>query len=304
MAQHHKKGFTLIEIVAALAIIAVLATLITVAASAALRFMRGVSESNDVEQIVKALEIYKQQYGEYPPDGTDREAIERHIKKRWVGTVSQTMTGTDPILTGTNFPANTTAADYMSLLSPLENNTYFNAIFDADETATATVSGERSLSFWLCGLGPRRIDRSEGATFPSNKAPQLDVFFNLLNAANSKFPEAGPPLGTGTPLVELKSGENYIETIDEADNIADGWLTDSHGNKFAYFRGGKNGFPNDLSLSVDGQTVAPYQKNGKWFTSDTYQLIFAGEDGRFGTDDDLTNFSHGKPIVDVLNGDE
>lgn len=291
-------GFTLIEMIAALAILAALATLITVAASTAIKYMKGVSAANDVDQVVKALEIYKQKYGEYPPDGTDQEAVERHIKKRWVGTVGQKMmeNGTvanDPAVNQPlNVPETTTpmtAAEYLSVLSPLATNVFYSQFDDPPETLTA----DRSLSFWLCGLGTKRID-SSGA-IPTGSVPQTEIFMTILGNSNNKLPESA------TPILELKNGENYVENLNETTNWQDGWLTDSDGVKFVYFRARKGGYTDVPAITVDGATIAPLAKDGKWYADDTYQLWFAGEDGTLGTDDDLTNFSNGKTVGDLKN---
>lgn len=268
------------EMVATLAILAALATLITVAASAALKYMKGVSAANDVDQIVKALEIYKQKYGEYPPDGTNLVDIQRHIKKRWAGSIGQKLTGTDEF-TGAAYPANTNAADYMGHLAPLENNTYFNGdkTFIVGETTKLTMGADRSLSFWLCGLGNE----------------QSEKFLNILNDSNAKLPEAA------NPVLELKNGQNYFEEINTNSDLKGGWLTDSNGNKFVYFRARKGGYADVPAITVDGATLAPLPKDGKWYADDTYQLRFAGEDGTLGTDDDLTNFSNGKTVGDLKN---
>lgn len=306
----NKKGFTLIEVVTVLAIVAALAVITTVAVSASLKYFRQVAIVHDIAQITAALEIYKQQYGEYPPDGTDRAAIERHIKKRWVGTVSQILVGDDPIMTGTSYPEDTLAASYMSYLAPLENNTYFNA----DGTTRQTAGAERSLSFWLCGLGACRVDNT--GTVPAGKAAQLDVFIDILNDSGSGFPEESEP------ILELKNGQNYIEEMDTANNWSDSWLTDSKGNKFIYFRAGKNGYNSDQTFFVsqnedgqeNGRDVFPLSKENirkwlgqvdtteddqNWFNPDSYQLIFAGRDGDFGTEDDVANFSNGKTLGDL-----
>lgn len=276
-------GFTLIELIAALAILAVLAALITVTASAALKYMRGVSAGNDIDQVVKALEIYKQKYGEYPPDGTDREAVERHIKKRWVGSIGQTLTGTDEF-TGAAYPDDTNAADYMGNLAPLENNTYFSGnedkTFIVGETTKLTMGADRSLSFWLCGLGNE----------------QSEKFLSILNDSNAKLPEVA------NPVLELKNGQNYFEEINAGSDLKGGWLTDSKGNKFVYFRARKNGYTDVPAITIDGVTIEPFAKaDGTWYAADTYQLRFAGEDGALGTKDDLTNFSNGKTIGDLEN---
>ena len=77
-----RHGFTLVEILGAILIISILAALMTVGGRAAMRFFRGVNDKATIDNIAKALELYKNKYGEYPPDGTDMAAVRRHLLKR------------------------------------------------------------------------------------------------------------------------------------------------------------------------------------------------------------------------------
>ena len=80
--QFRQAGFTLVEILAAVLIISILAGLFFVAGRAAISFFRGVNDKADLDNIVKALELYKIKYGEYPPDGKDLAAIQRQLAKQ------------------------------------------------------------------------------------------------------------------------------------------------------------------------------------------------------------------------------
>ena len=101
-----RRGFTLMEIIIAVAVLALLGSLSLVAVTSALKYMKKVRRAAHVDQVVKALEIYKQRYGEYPPSwpefpalsdepSPDEEAaytallndryaaVRRHVLKRW-----------------------------------------------------------------------------------------------------------------------------------------------------------------------------------------------------------------------------
>lgn len=77
------KGFTILELLGVIAIIAVLAGILVVTATGALRYFGGVTDRHQLDQLGTAIEVYKTKFGEYPPDGTDIDAIRKHILKRW-----------------------------------------------------------------------------------------------------------------------------------------------------------------------------------------------------------------------------
>ena len=77
-------GFTLVEVLVAVAIIALLAGVVLVSLRGARGFAEAALVRNRLDDVSKALEIYKQRYGEYPPDVCASDAqIKRHILKRW-----------------------------------------------------------------------------------------------------------------------------------------------------------------------------------------------------------------------------
>lgn len=84
MASRRTAGFTLVELLIVIAIIALLAGVTLVALRSARVFVGASTARQRLDDLSQALEIYKQKYGEYPPDccATDAE-IQRHILKRW-----------------------------------------------------------------------------------------------------------------------------------------------------------------------------------------------------------------------------
>lgn len=92
------QGFTLIEILVVIVIIGLLASIAFVAFGGARGFFAGATAKARLTDLETALEIYKQKYGEYPPDScacrccaneaspnydTARNIVRRHILKRW-----------------------------------------------------------------------------------------------------------------------------------------------------------------------------------------------------------------------------
>ena len=75
------KGFTLVEMLAVIAIIGILASMLTGALMMVNVKVKQAAIAVEIGNLSMALENYKAQYGEYPPDGTDTAATNRHVKK-------------------------------------------------------------------------------------------------------------------------------------------------------------------------------------------------------------------------------
>ena len=78
-----RKAFTGIEIVIAVAIVAVVTTMILVAANVVSKSVKHNQADTNLQSICVALEKYKAEFGEYPPDMLDDEDLVKHVKKRW-----------------------------------------------------------------------------------------------------------------------------------------------------------------------------------------------------------------------------
>ena len=63
-----RAGFTLVELLIVIAIIALLAGITLVALQSARLFVGASTARHRLDDLSQALEIYKQKYGEYPPD--------------------------------------------------------------------------------------------------------------------------------------------------------------------------------------------------------------------------------------------
>ncbi len=68
--RNRKRGFTLIELMVVILIIAILATLATMAGSAAIRAAKQARIKTELDNIAGQIEVYKSEYGSYPPNTT------------------------------------------------------------------------------------------------------------------------------------------------------------------------------------------------------------------------------------------
>lgn len=77
------KGFTLVELLVVVTIIAILSALVSGAVFSALNHAKEVMVAVEVRGISSALQHYKAEFGEFPPDGSDPQLVENHLRNRF-----------------------------------------------------------------------------------------------------------------------------------------------------------------------------------------------------------------------------
>ncbi len=240
-----RAGFTLIEILIVIAIIGLLAAAALVALGGARGFMRNATAKMRVDDLSHSLELYKQKFGEYPPDccASDSE-IQRHILKRWP--------------------------------KVLKTGNVRKMVDFARAEMQRTPSS--ALIFWLAGP-PDQADNGPELVYDGFLSDATNPFG--LDASGNRLPyDDIRDEPTETPLIELV----YDSEGNNSGNYNnDGFAFGGH--TIAYFRAVQKGYEGKGFCRHNEGDAIPYKKNGRWFNPDSYQLILPGEDGLYGTPD-------------------
>jgi len=334
-----KRAFTLVEVLTVVVIISILAALVTAAVAGAMRAGQRARIAVQMNHVAMALEHYKAEFGEYPPDMFDDDALVRHVRKRW------------PRYDAGNAQQIRTAIGNAYSDSPSGNiNVNFSVNFLGANPETNSSLG--ALALWLGGF-----PNTEGKLSGFNADPENPFF------VHPNTPDAAIPLNDraydGKAFLDWEVGEigsnknvrfvNYaaprpasVETfVPVIGNEIRGAFV-----PIVYFRGRASG-GND-AYRLLGRTTVPYpvkqfnfaqisdfseigwcvpyaedgdETNVKWNNPTTYQLIHPGLDGKFGESlvrpntgriiktgdgiglqdlDNLTNFSDYKELKSIL----
>jgi prepilin-type N-terminal cleavage/methylation domain-containing protein len=86
------RGFTLVELLMVIAIIGILVGMGVVGINAGAKAIQKRAIALEVAAISQAVEAYKMKYGDYPPDGTSRNAFEAHFRKAFPNIVASEFT--------------------------------------------------------------------------------------------------------------------------------------------------------------------------------------------------------------------
>lgn len=176
-------GFTLVEILVVIVIIGLLAGISSTVLISARNAARSSVVATQMSQLSMALDEYKNQFGEYPPDFTDPDAVMRHVKKRWPRYDVQTYAEfLEHVRCGCRLSSGSGDVPNAASLSNAQNllnNLDGEHVWEIENPASALV-------FWLGGLPD--VDGKPSGFYANPKAP-LGVG---LNGAGNIAPLANP----------------------------------------------------------------------------------------------------------------
>lgn len=287
-----RAGFTLVEMLVVIGIIAVLAALLLPAVMRAMNSARNTAIALEVNQLASAIEAYKQDKGDYPPNFRERTVVERHLRKCYPKIDPQYVQA----FLGTVFPSGV--------------NTLTNPVIDEGE----------SLVFWL------------SMTDSDPRFPFLSYFNpNNLTASPKKYYDFDQTRLINSvpndlvPAYRAKFSKDSVYIyIDSRSYLATARIPGYAGDTVATYAYGDT--PNDgvrpywSDVLNPSATSTKARDRFKPVNPTTFQIICAGQDGEFGYQssdsdvkrfptgdnynvedrDNITNFSNGRTLADNL----
>jgi prepilin-type N-terminal cleavage/methylation domain-containing protein len=281
-----RSGFTLVELLVVIAILAMLAGLLTPAVMQALRKSRTAAMRAEINMLHMAVLNYQSEYGSLPPAFDSTYALSASGNYKPSGEAARHLRRLFP-----------RCPDVVGQL----NNGFIRA------SGRVPLRPENALVFWLCGFtvdptsplvpDPGRVrlydfdrPRIDPSTLVYAPAGAKDSAYLYVDSAHYSFEDASQQVdfkyrgNLENPDLLQRPGTHFIPVTPlppKPDGLNDAWY-------FTY-----DAF---LALqAVGGPSTEP-------FNADTFQILCAGRDGVFGTDDDLSNFWPGtrREYLDIL----
>jgi prepilin-type N-terminal cleavage/methylation domain-containing protein len=274
-----RSGFTLVELLVVVAIIGVLAALVTPAIFQARVSAQNAAIRAEIDLLHMGIMNYKNRFGSYPPCQSNcnpNPAIGGSGKLPGDTAARMHLERLFPRCDGSQSPSPPTAQDqfHVRLGTPWENDVDDDddgTTDEADENFWNAISPLDSLTFWLAGYtsNPANPLRLLGGV----KEALYDQDDSRYDAVTGAYYPAGKP---NAPFIYIDAS-NYglpaaptVFTYRDIDNIVQ-------------------------SQPIPGGPYKAEQKNpgGPFYNPGKFQILNAGLDEQWGTDDDLSNFWKG-----------
>ena len=222
----------------------------------------------EIAQLQMALDMYRTQYGDFPPDGSgDADQVQASVLRHIYRTYPRYRPG---VPSGT-----TTGTNWDKLKADIKAG-YPGFELEALDPASAFV-------FFLGGMPDKNGKPTGFSANPTNPfavaGSRIEPFF--------EFDESRYRIVKGVPV--------YYPLYPEGNKIP-----------YVYFRAGMGGYDSARPVTFEsGGTCGPYKKGGDWCQPKGFQIITTGLDGEFGgsqevnslnpkDDDNQTSFAPGR----------
>jgi prepilin-type N-terminal cleavage/methylation domain-containing protein len=283
-ARQSRLGFTLVELLIAIAIIGILMSLTVTAVTRAITRGRETASRLEINALSQAIEQYSLKYGDYPPDGSSEQVLLRHVRKIFPRISAQDLallTQLTRVRGSSNFSA--VAMDRGEAL------VFFLGGFSGDPTrpftgeggplkqvgndpmniASYEYNGTRDNAFYDFDTNRLTIARNAAGVLLSTDEKLLGLGSEPTLGGEDQLPAYLARVGTPTPLIYFDS-RTYGNIGSAGAPMYNGYLAGNteYGGVRPYMTNGNTG----------GATFADV----KFHNDSTFQIISPGLDGVFG----------------------
>jgi prepilin-type N-terminal cleavage/methylation domain-containing protein len=275
-------GFTLIEVLMVIAIIGILVGLLVPAVNFAWRSVQQRAIAVELLGISKAVEDYRNDKGDYPPDGADPALFTRHLRKAF----PQIANSEIQLVTGNTDVANVTYGVSGGVMDPSEALVFFLGGFSDDPVYPISGVG-----------GPIYLTDSNGNQVTSDGAfttaqYNLDRNNGLYDFSEAQLSVVNTTTADGVPITASEDGDllpayrprgrtqpfvYFDSRTYQQTEIANRYSTSDSGIVYPYRSTEIN-----TKYAPPGNTVEARNKYFRFVNPDSFQLISAGLDDHFG----------------------
>ena len=238
-----RMGFTLVELLVVIVIIAILAGLATPAIMIAVEKAKVTAMRLELNALAQGIELYRNEYGEYPPDFSDLNAVLRHLNR-----------------------VHPRRQEYTTI-SDFDVNNQNSPFYQFDQA--------QAIVFWLRGYYPNPAYPITGNGQGSRQA--VMEFSVKMLARNDKDDD----LDLDTPgevLVHSQNGQAPIVYFDSRSTPGSTRSYEVAGQPKVYSASGVG----TIEPYMDSRTFPLGPNNWEYINPKSFQLISAGRDNQFG----------------------
>jgi prepilin-type N-terminal cleavage/methylation domain-containing protein len=272
-----RSGFTLVEVLIVIAIIGVLVGLLIPAVNMARRAVQQAAIAFEVEALANAIEQYKNKYGDYPPDGSNRATFERHFRKAFSG-----IAATEFAVLRDATVANSSAVGPDAVMDPAEALVFCLGGFSSDPARPFTGPGG---PFAASGSGLQyNVDRTNA--FFEFKQTQLSIKLDASGTATVSNDEeelfgssANDLLPVYRPGGQLKAPFVYFDSRTYSFAVGSGTYFNSYNP--ANVEGVARPYKSDQKNTSVNAATNPDQFY-RYVNDRSFQIISAGLDDSYG----------------------